>query len=68
MLPWRRFCRRHGIATSLLFRWRLQFGLTARKAPQLATVALADGAANEQQAAEKQTRRSFTDEEKLAIV
>jgi transposase-like protein len=39
-------CRRHGIATSLLFRWRVQFGLTARKAPQLATVALADGAAN----------------------
>jgi transposase-like protein len=40
-------CRRHGIATSLLFRWRVQFGLTARKAPQLATVALTDGAANE---------------------
>ncbi len=39
-------CRRHGIATSLLFRWRVQFGLTARKAPQLATVAL-DGMANE---------------------
>jgi len=40
-------CRRHGIATSLLFRWRVQFGLTARKAPQLATVALTDSAANE---------------------
>lgn len=40
-------CRRHGIATSMLFRWRVEFGLTARKAPQLATVALADGAANE---------------------
>lgn len=40
-------CRRHGIATSLLFRWRVEFGLTARKAPQLATVMLADGAANE---------------------
>jgi transposase-like protein len=40
-------CRRHGIATSLLFRWRVQFGLTARKAPQLATVALADSATNE---------------------
>jgi transposase-like protein len=37
---------RPGTATSLLFRWRVQFGLTARKAPQLATVALADGAAN----------------------
>jgi transposase-like protein len=40
-------CRRHGIATSLLFRWRVQFGLTTRKAPQLATVALADSVANE---------------------
>jgi transposase-like protein len=40
-------CRRPGIATSLLFRWRVQFGLTTRKAPQLVTVALADGAANE---------------------
>jgi transposase-like protein len=40
-------CRRHGIATSMLFRWRVEFGLTARKAPQLATVTLADGTANE---------------------
>jgi transposase-like protein len=40
-------CRRHGIATSMVFRWRVEFWLTARKAPQLATVALADGAANE---------------------
>ena len=40
-------CRRHGIATSMVFRWRVEFGLTARKAPQLATVELADGAANE---------------------
>lgn len=40
-------CRRHGVATSMLFRWRAQFGLTARKVPQLVTVALADGAANE---------------------
>ena len=40
-------CRRHGIATSLLFRWRVQFSLTARKAPLLATVALDDGMANE---------------------
>nr|WP_164762577.1 hypothetical protein [Mesorhizobium sp. M7A.F.Ca.MR.245.00.0.0] len=40
-------CRRHGIATSMAFRWREEFGLTARKAPQLAMVALADGAANE---------------------
>jgi hypothetical protein len=28
-------------------RWQAQFGLTARKAPQLATVALADGTENE---------------------
>jgi hypothetical protein len=37
----------HGIATSQFFRWRVQFGLTAWKAPQLATVALADGAVNQ---------------------
>ncbi len=40
-------CRRHGVATNMVFRWRVEFGLTARKAPQLATVTLADGAANE---------------------
>ncbi|TJV14150.1 MAG: transposase [Mesorhizobium sp.] len=40
-------CRRHGIATSMVFRWREEFGLTARKAPRLATVVLADGADNE---------------------
>jgi transposase-like protein len=38
---------RHGVATSMVFRWRVDFGLSARKAPQLVTVALADGAANE---------------------
>ena len=37
-------CRRHGIATSMAFRWREEFGLTARKAPQLALVELAEGA------------------------
>jgi len=26
-------CRRHGIATSMAFRWSEEFGLTARKAP-----------------------------------
>ena len=40
-------CRRHGIATSMVFRWRVDFGLSAGKAPQLVTVALANGAANE---------------------
>jgi transposase-like protein len=40
-------CRRHAVASSMVFRWRVDFGLTARKAPQLATVALADGATNE---------------------
>ncbi|MER8402973.1 transposase [Mesorhizobium sp. M1348] len=40
-------CRRHGVATSMVFRWRVEFGLTARKAPQLTTVVLADGAAKE---------------------
>jgi transposase-like protein len=40
-------CRRHGIATSMGFRWRAEFGLSARKAPQLAMVALTDSAAKE---------------------
>ncbi len=40
-------CRRHGIATSMIFRWRVEFGLSARQAPQLATVEFAEGAANE---------------------
>jgi transposase-like protein len=40
-------CRRHGIATSQPFRWRVQFGLTARKTPQLATVILADSTVNQ---------------------
>jgi transposase-like protein len=40
-------CRRHGVATSMVFRWRTEFGLTARKAPQLATVALADSTAKD---------------------
>lgn len=31
----------------MLFRWRAELGLVARKAPQLATVTLADGAPNE---------------------
>ena len=49
-------CRRHGIATSMVFRWRVEFGLTARKAPQLATVALADSAANEPSSARRFAR------------
>lgn len=40
-------CRRHGIATSMAFRWREEFGLTARKKPELALVELADGAESE---------------------
>ncbi|WP_176476976.1 hypothetical protein [Mesorhizobium sp. WSM4313] len=40
-------CRRHGIATSMAFRWREDFGLTARKAPELALVDIADGAESE---------------------
>ncbi|TRC75281.1 transposase [Mesorhizobium sp. WSM4307] len=42
-----RVCRRHGIATSMAFRWREEFGLTARKAPELALVEIADGAESE---------------------
>jgi transposase-like protein len=40
-------CRRHGVATSMVFRWRVDFGLSAQKAPQVVTVALSEGAANE---------------------
>src|SRR3954447_8659151 len=32
-------CRRHGVATSMVFRWRVDFGLSAQKAPQVVTVA-----------------------------
>ncbi|TPI29750.1 hypothetical protein FJW07_30020 [Mesorhizobium sp. B3-1-9] len=40
-------CRRHGIATSMAFRWREEFCLTARKAPELALVEIAGGAESE---------------------
>jgi transposase-like protein len=40
-------CRRHGVATSMVFRWRAEFGLTARKLPRLATVAFTDGTAKD---------------------
>jgi transposase-like protein len=36
----------HGIAIRQLFRWRVQFSLTSRETPQLATMTLADGAVN----------------------
>jgi hypothetical protein len=34
-------------STRVVFRWRVDFGLSARKARQLVTVVLANGAANE---------------------
>ena len=37
----------HGIATSQVFRWRVQFGLPPRETPQLTTVILADRAVNQ---------------------
>ena len=37
--------RKHGIVTGLLFRWRVQFGVTQKKRANLAPVALADGMA-----------------------
>jgi len=40
-------CRGHGVATSMVFRWRVDFGLSAQKAPQVVTVALSEGGANE---------------------
>ncbi|MER9119829.1 transposase [Mesorhizobium sp. M0954] len=39
--------RRHGVATSMAFRWREEFGLTARNALELTTVELADGGEDE---------------------
>ena len=36
--------RKHGIVTGLLFRWRVQFGVTQRKGAKLAPVALTDDA------------------------
>jgi transposase-like protein len=36
-------CRRHGIVTSRLFRWRLQFGFGKRKRAKLASVGVGDG-------------------------
>jgi transposase-like protein len=35
-------CRRHNIATSMIFRWRVQFGVARDKAANLATVQLTD--------------------------
>ena len=35
-------CRRHNIATSMIFRWRIQFGVGRDKAGNLAAVRLAD--------------------------
>jgi transposase-like protein len=35
--------RKHGIVTGLLFRWRVQFGVTQKKRAKLAPVSLADG-------------------------
>lgn len=38
-------CRRHGIVTSMVFRWRVQFGFASKKTTKLASVAVADGSA-----------------------
>jgi transposase-like protein len=36
-------CRRHGIVTSMVFRWRVQFGIVEKERAKLAAVTLADG-------------------------
>jgi len=36
-------CRRHRIVTSMVFRWRVQFGFTGKKAAKLATVTFPGG-------------------------
>ena len=33
-------CRHHGVAASIVFRWRVDFGLNAQKTSQVVTVAL----------------------------
>ncbi|CCG42830.1 conserved hypothetical protein [Magnetospirillum molischianum DSM 120] len=40
-------CRRHGIVTSMVFRWRVQFGFTRRKKADLVTVMQSDGVPGE---------------------
>jgi transposase-like protein len=39
-------CRRHGIVTSMLFRWRVQFGYSRDGKARLAAVTLENGAGN----------------------
>ncbi|MHC2332780.1 IS66 family insertion sequence element accessory protein TnpA [Bradyrhizobium sp. USDA 4454] len=39
-------CRRHGIVTSMLFRWRVQFGFSRRARAELARVEVANGASD----------------------
>jgi transposase-like protein len=39
-------CRRHGIVTSMLFRWRVQFGFGKQERAKLASVAVSDGHSN----------------------
>jgi transposase-like protein len=36
-------CRRHNIATSMIFRWRIQFGVRQREQAELAAVRVSDG-------------------------
>ena len=43
-------CRRHRIVTSMVFRWRVQFGFTGKKAAKLATVMLPGGSSEDRPA------------------
>ncbi|MGB6176380.1 MAG: transposase [Methylocella sp.] len=40
-------CRHHDIATSMVFRWRIQFGFCEKKRVKLAAAKLVDGQAGE---------------------
>jgi transposase-like protein len=44
-------CQRHDIATSMIFRWRAQFGIGQRERPQLAAVRLSEDGGNGKSAA-----------------
>lgn len=48
-------CRRHNIATSMIFRWRIQFGVRQRELAELAAVRVSDGECVDEPAAAVET-------------
>jgi len=49
-------CRRHNIATSMIFRWRVQFGVRQGEHAKLAAVRVSDGEYGGEPAATVETR------------